>query len=389
MSKNKIDIEDHQNEFFYYNATVENNSDYAKQIVLNDNRQVPLINRGIDWQLSIIRMNFNGHNIPIFVTRSKPNLTDVNILDYSITMVDTNNNNTATANLLMSNNFTGGIPIPNDPTYVKNNIDFWQYYSIYTFDQFITMVNTAFLSCFNTLATKPTGVTAAPYIMLDSTSGNLAMIYQEAYNFPSSGTGMHVFFSASLLEKLRFPTWSINLSLPNSKYAGIITDITNVVYSSDFPKGTNKITIPTGKRGAGTPGLYTTTEFPVLSAWSDLESIVLKSNIPVYPQIISNPNSNGQLITEQILVDFKPVIDSSTFPGSILCGTIEYLPTAQFKMMDIFSTSSISNIKIEWWWSDGSNLYPILMDKHDKAGILIMFKRKQKKSQDDHLNIKK
>ncbi len=95
---------------------------------------------------------------------------------------------TVTTNLLMETAFSG-IAVPTDPTDINNRVNIWQYYTINDYGQFISMVNTALQTCFNSLKNANPSMlpNAPPYLMFNSTTKLITIIDEQNYVDPIGG----------------------------------------------------------------------------------------------------------------------------------------------------------------------------------------------------------
>ena len=121
----------------YYDCIMRNNSDTQfQQAQFSETRQIPLLKKQDDYYMAVTSFTCPTHNMPIFVAEPSHNpLDSVYKLAYSVTMSD--GLNTFTIPLEIGNGrVPNGIPIPTtwDP---NNRINFWQFYSIYSYNQFM------------------------------------------------------------------------------------------------------------------------------------------------------------------------------------------------------------------------------------------------------------
>jgi hypothetical protein len=126
-------------------------------------------------------------------------------------------------------------------------------------------------------------------------------------------------------------------------------------------------------------------EMTSIALWNPVASIVFSSSLlPIISTQTSVPrdlggNSNAFLSGGNnanllpILSDFSIAVDSANQYRPM----IEYNPGAEYRLIDMNSTTNLSRIDIIVYWKDrAGNLYPFLLQPGCAASVKIMFRRK-------------
>jgi hypothetical protein len=113
-----------------------------------------------------------------------------------------------------------------------------------------------------------------------------------------------------------------------------------------------------------------------------IESIVFTTTLPIVTENIGIPivynsttttNSGGNPNSSPILSDFQ-------VPFSALNNyrpTIEYSPTSEYRLVDMFGSGALNNIQLNVYWKDKfANLRPIMLSAGCGASVKLMFRRK-------------
>ena len=119
-------------------------------LYFNENRSVPFLHNPEDYYMSIIRFTLDTPTLPIFIPEIQPNQGNINLTVYSITLswLDT-----GTGNTYVQQEYVNYIPqdksatIPLAPNQLPNGLqnNATGYYSIYTFQYWIYLINLTFI----------------------------------------------------------------------------------------------------------------------------------------------------------------------------------------------------------------------------------------------------
>jgi len=128
-----------------------------------------------------------------------------------------------------------------------------------------------------------------------------------------------------------------------------------------------------------------TQDYSTVQQWSPFTNITLLSNsLPFRSEWVSGGNTTQQRqgqtgvksqIFRPILTDFE--IDLNT--GFETRSFIHYVPTAEYRRIDLIGNTPIINIDIQVFWKDNyDNFYPVMIPAHQEVSIKILFERKKK-----------
>lgn len=426
----------------YYNISIfpNTNFNHPESFVakFTESRSDPILDRPEDYHLSIVRFSIPGESIPIFVYPTTPILNgqgkptgqyQVNNNVYSVTLSYFNGVTTLYYQEFLAyvSNFT---------YLASTNLRF---YYVYSYQQFIDMINTAFSNAFISLKTANPSVksTRAPYLLFNPVTKLISLIYQQTiitdgiliyfntalslffdnYNFSflplNAPNGTHARF---LLENTLSNTYSespINLVINTTSGSPIITSSGNLftlyndgatVSALGIPENTiatynspSQMTLSQNATATASPNaiftvsnlFITTQEFNSLFLWNSLKSIVItSSSIPVtnefLPSIPFNDNgiSQGSIFVatqnqfRKIVSDFEPQIVEGTDSRS----TIQYLPTAEYRRIDLKGKTPLTTFDVQIYWVDQNGLfYPLyLIPFSNSISIKFLFEKKSK-----------
>lgn len=348
----------------YYNIDIKYNPDDkgATPLRFDATRSEAIIKNPRDYYLTITRFTMPGNNVPLFIFpiqigQSDPNkgimsvsleydgLTVQKFLDY----VTTNPND----------------PIPSPPL-VKQDLR-TRYYYVYSYPQFINIVNKAFSDAFTDLkAAKPAmPQTEAPYYIFDADTEKISLISQFSY----SQVGACKIWIKYELEVFMEAIYSNfhGVSETDGKDINIlITDKGNNAYAK--PGGT----IPTPPTDPDY--LEMKQDYSTADRWNSLQGIVITSNgIPVNKEKIQIQGDNGVNSSVGILTDFEPSLDK---PGDTR-STIRYFPQGPYRLIEMNGNHPMTSFDFEiFWQTKDLQLFPLSIGYNQTMTIKFMFIRK-------------
>jgi hypothetical protein len=133
-------------------------------------------------------------------------------------------------------------------------------------------------------------------------------------------------------------------------------------------------------------------DYSVLEYWSSLRKIVIATNmIPVNNEYLPATNNNANINVDQsgvnvsypILTDFTPTIESSAGSSRSIA---YYIPSAQYRLVDLISDTPLQNIDIRLYWEDrDGNFYPLQVSVFQQSSIKLAFVRKSLYKGNGHL----
>ena len=366
----------------YLNLNVVNNDNSGSKpypnLQFSETRNSPILMSCQDYYLSVIRFTIESATLPVFIPSVKTGQNDdPNILQYQISM----RYNHQGYNLYVSNPVLFvpqnlSVPVPA----IGDNQS--EYYFLNTIQPFINMVNTCFQKTFNELRTlcQNNGIMLpnddAPYLEWDSSTGK-ASLNAELLNFEESqAKPITIFFNSPLYVLFNsFDCEFLGFNRPNNDNYRIRVKNTGNI-SNKTPAGNIS--------GAITAYVVLESEYSNLQLMNPVQSIVFTtSTLPIVATMSSNPvpynsdtnghNGGNNSLIEPILTDMTVGLEV----GYEYKNTITYNPSSQYRLIDLYSNSPLSSIKINAFWRDQySNLFPIKLASGCSANMKILFIRK-------------
>jgi hypothetical protein len=353
-------------------------------LYFNENRSVPFLHNPEDYYMSIIRFTLDTPTLPLFIPEIQPNQSNINLTVYSITLswLDTVSGIT-----YVQQEYVNYIPqdksatIPLAPNLLPNGLqnNATGYYSIYTFQYWIYLINLTFTTCFNNLNSQVVSAGAslptvnAPIMTFD-TNNQIAILNCDVLGYDyTSANYIQIFMNPALFQlfsSFPFTVNSLNANINNE----------NVLIQTNTFGGANEIPYP--PINPTYTAIQVIQEYSTIALWSPITSVVFTSNtLPVVPTNITSPqifvngliynNANGNNSNvSQIITDF--VSDSGFYKPNIV-----YNPTAQYRLIELQGNRPLSNLDISVYWKDRIGaLQPFLLGSGTTATIKILFTKR-------------
>ena len=372
----------------YYDITISNldTVDSVPPVLyFNETRNSPFILDPESYNLSIVRFTLDTNTLPIIQPEIQPSPnSNVNLTSYSITLEWTNP--VAPFQTFTEQTFLTYIPqnkqaiIPAPPSQTLSGLqnNDTGYYDIYNYQYWILLVNNTFQTCFTALNAQVVGAglvlpsAFAPTMSWD-TQTNLAILNadQAGYN-DTTANYIGVYFNPAL--------WNYFSSFP------FIIESNDVV-----PNGKNTRIIMSGFGGANVvpfppvaptyTALQIVQEYSTVALWTPVTSIVFTSNtLPIVANQVSAPllfyngkryqsGGNNSNIA-QIITDF--VAENGIYKPNLV-----YIPSAQYRLVDLVGNSPLYNIDIEVFYKNRVGVFiPLRLGSGGTATVKILFTRK-------------
>ena len=131
-------------------------------------------------------------------------------------------------------------------------------------------------------------------------------------------------------------------------------------------------------------GIQIVQEISSVTLWNCISSIVFTSSLlpivptqtskaKVYDSLTNNLATDGQPNISNIITDFEIVIDKDNQYRPDIC----YSPTAEYRLIDMYSTYNLNKIDISVFWKDKfGNLNPIYLNAGCSANVKLLFRKK-------------
>lgn len=369
----------------YYNLFITNNTNHDLPLETDLTLTSPLISNPADYEMSIVKFSLPGGNIPLFNNNVRSATASYPDSKRIITVVkwDGAGVKTVAENALVWN-----------PTaYFGGAYSFAEY----NYQTVIDTMNSALKASFTTLGVADADI---PYFVYAPESDLINFVLptatcrnnlQNTVLPPNTGVSTYQIFMSSELGQW---TQGFNLYYTASapygftddyKYTQLMVFRSDEVSTASPPWGTGPTFPLTIKSG-----------FSTTSYFNKCKSIIITSrNIPVsqenYPVLnaidkvplsyLANDSSSSTL---NIVSDFT----ISPQNGADTRQYLEYLPTAEYRIIDLVSGAPLSRIDFQVWYlnsdqnqTTGFNLSQFMLDPGQSFAMKVLFRRKGAKSQ--------
>lgn len=326
-----LDTEDH----IYYNVTI-TATEYTDDAVFNENRTTPILDKGDNYDLSVIRFNLPTQAIPIFIWRYNEWYLSIS---YKTAV------------------FTREIPfIPNQtvsptfPKYFKEAI--WQY------QDYVDCINLCYKQLFADFITDPIYLTIPiadrptkpPKMTYDSVNKLCSVYYPLQYDITKPDP-IYIYYNAAMFEIFNaFQNYGNEIDPLLSHYLIVKDNKNNII------------------NVRGTDYIRLTEEFNELFLWNDFEKFIFETDkIPVNNEYIAGQKN----ITRKVLTDFIPSADINDQSN------VQYYPQGPIRFYSMFSGIELKDIDIRVFWETKEGfVVPLYVDTGDRLTIKLYFKKK-------------
>lgn len=336
-------------------------------------RDTPLFNGPPkDWYMSIVRFSIPTSTIPfqIFPTQPAPN-TNPNLSVYSVTLSYLGNDFQTFVLYSPQNTY---VPVPPAPSASEGAIrtQYVQYYSVYSVQHTLDLINVAFSTAFTNLKTAFPAAppTAPPFFGFDPATGLFTLYAQTLY----AGAGTISIYVNEFLYTNLSPCFNVIIAGVNA------TNGKNVQFLVEN-LSTNLVTLPAPQGNC----YAMNQEYNTIANWYNFKSIVITSgSLPIRKEWLSTQVINMGISTGSgsnffpIVTDFELAIET----GNELKTYVHYNPTAQYRYIDLQGDTPITVIDLQIYWKDNyDNLYPLLIGPHREASIKFLFEKKSRRKE--------
>lgn len=337
----------------YYNTAYTNPETTARAAVIKETRNSAILDKPGEWQASIVRFDVSTNSIPVAVIKQvglPPGAATDCYVTLTFAGVD------YTQNVLLTKSQT-------------ENFNF-----VYSYQHWLDNVNTALGLAFAAIP-APGAAQRAPIFALDPAT-SLIRLYVTSRYLLTDPNPISISVNDKLYRYLRgFQAFFNGSSLPSFKDYDLLVMPDNTFA---LPAAGARSTYPVSVANADYV-YYSSQEKPNLGSWNPVRSLVITSElIPTRPEFVqSNINTNlpygltGNY--RSILTDF--IQDQSSDPAAR--GVTVYLPTAEYRMIDLYGDNALYNVDFQISWTDfEGNIYPIMLAPGETFGVKLMFRRR-------------
>lgn len=374
-------------EHIYYDLDIINSDSMGLQpdqpLNFTETRNTPYVDDPTQYFMSIVRFEISDtSSLPVFVPEIEPNQASPNKTVYQICLKIQ-----AVSSGNVSVYYYGNGALPTSP--VGKQQENSLYYHCYSYEKFMTDINAAFVSAYQSLRTAtnnviPLSTDNIPFLTFDNTTKKFRLyaIDQSAgvsYNTNGAGAYTIKIFMNHPLKTLLSSFQTIDhqhvrdTSLYPLRYEILLSSLNN------RENLTSLSNITTPRVNASNNFIFTTSQDLDISIWNPISSIVFTSFvIPVVPTNTSTPssllyNSGNNNNSANIITDFQVAIDANnSYRPSLL-----YIPSSEYRLFSLNNSQSLNTIDIRVWWKDKyGRLNPFLLPGGAFANMKIMFRKK-------------
>jgi hypothetical protein len=393
----------------YYNGSVVNNQlqSSMQSLVLasfQDLRSQKIIDKAEDYYMSVVRWSLPLSTVPLMIMQplnfvpvppfpsNLPNF-DPNLIGFAVglTIFDSSNNKYVDFNSYVEYVPQNNVPVPSLPQTVSNE----SYWYIYSYQQLIDMINSAYAACLVNLIAKYPDASgyAPPHFSYDATTNLYTLHAEDQYQAPpvspfgndsvnpnpnirfGSRTTITIWMGLNLWDSVFIPAFLIDFAGPTNLTAA--DPVTGWAYN----KAVRFIIENTGSNSSG--GITSmVSEFPVISNSVCFQNIVLTSNtLPIRSESINPNNFNGGPSTSSnniinIVSDFT--YDNYSAAESVTARLgIVYVPSV-YRFINLTSSGVLRNVDIQAQFQDNVGLlHPIYLRSNSTFNFKLMFIKKK------------
>lgn len=395
----------------YYDLTLTNfvqDDQKLVQLKFNETRNTYFVPRANEYYLSIVRFQVDSYTLPTHFTEIQPNQSDPNLMTQSFTL-EWESGVTKVAKRVYCNwepVFTD-ITVPPPPSSNPNGLQTNSpYYYSYSFRHMIDIFNTALRDAFGQLQADPVvsgqlnndippffvwddetnrAILYADSGITDGTAGNPARVGYNNYIssiFPRINIYMNR-ASEALLSSLPYIRLPLTTSL--GRHFKLKVGYTNQFglappTTIPFYKNLEELPIAFNPALVKRQFIRVEQEYSTISNWTPVSSVVFTSStLPINVNSLSAPviYVNNQIIQNSNNSNFAPIITDISSNEMVYKPNLLYVPSAQYRLVDLLTNSPINNIDIQVYWKDRfGNLNPFLFGSGATCTIKIAFFKK-------------
>lgn len=346
--KTNVTYERDGENIIYCNIQSTNTTNVTQRMDINISRSMPIIENPSQYYLSVVRFQVPTYKYPLIV------------------MPDP-----LTNPLIVSMNF-GGVVKHATVSFTQTNFD--PIYNdlpnrYFSYQQFITDINTAISSCITQFPLGPPFNVNHPKFVYNAETELFSLIAPQVWGDVYPYTSLvipHIFFNRDL-----YVFFQNLLTIENT---ASVSSLDNLIIITD----TINNTIPYPPVPA-TPAYEMKQEYSTLWAMTGLTNITLASNnLPIVAENVMDSvfssGTNSSSTTFKILNDFEIVYDKAGVQRSV-----QYYQPNVYRYTDMVSSSNLYNINLQFYLYSSviKKFVPLYIDPTFAVTIKLMFKRKE------------
>lgn len=371
---------DSNEEHIYYNVNIYNPGDEQIEAIFSQSLNPPLLKNVGRYHVSVIRFSIPMSSSPILVF-------EYNKWSFTLEYKD----NIAQAFFSYIPEYTS--------EYIDNNSSLPPYY--YSYAKIVYMMNLAMIDAF-TLLSKKNGnylpTTNPPYFIFNSVTGMVSLYADTFYDEDVAGVDNYIKIYANTDTAGQFLSglpisfnggnpssintfgrnYQLNVGDLGNNEQKVInpfpvqvtaphSDMSSPFYLPDPPFTGHELKAP-----VSTDGYQMAPDFPNIFTYTSTVGISIISNLPIRGESVPSSQSKGNTDNKSILTDF--LIPQGS-PDAVVT-SLQYLPTAEYRIMDMVGGSDLKNLYIQIYTVDTQGNYnKLYIPPRKQASIKILFRK--------------
>lgn len=360
-------IERETENLIYYNSTFVNETPFIQRASITETRTSPILKNCSDWIMSIIRFDVDCRTIPINLpqtTGPAPSPPYPVKSSYTTSFITLKYLGIYyTQQVVYTETASPPYPLMTQAT-------------IYNYQKWLDFVNIAAAAAF-----IATGVVGSPPQFIYNPETGLINLYIDKNFVPSQVVNpITIFFNYDLSSYFQNFQYDVNTEISLNPLYGFrlkINDANTIVEPNIGSRQGLPISVQTIPNT-----LYMCEQTAKgTAAWSSLRSIILSSTLlPIRAESI--PNLNGTSSNQYLGDNLFPIISDFVVPLEATVTDFRvvniYLPTGQYRYLDLVSSQPLTTVDISIYWSDfAGNIYPLFIDPQSSMSVKILFQKKR------------
>jgi hypothetical protein len=350
--------------------------------VYQEQLNIALIQDPSKYYISIIRFTIPTANIPIMypTIQEYPN-TNVNNTIYSVTITY---GPPAGPPISISREYIQFVtstqfPLPSSPTIQNPKVKISPYYYVYSYINWISMINTTLTTAFNGLPII--AGSKEPYFIYDVDNKIISLVAQTSYyslnQNPAPANIFKVYCNYPLLTFLD----GMNVNFLGVGLADGL-DIQFLIqnnHNNYYNPLEDYVAPPTIPKYLSVPQEYGT-----LTDWNIFQSLSIISNLlptrqEFIPSSSANNNQSGVVNSVGVLTDFEPILQN----GPEARTTVQYQVNSPYRLINLTSNIPLTKIDVNIYWVDkNGNSYLLDIPINSVLTMKIVFVKKSSYTSD-------
>ena len=366
----------------YYTFSLKNSTDRPIQASFIEDRITPILLNMQDFKVGVVRFKIPTATIPLFKFQEGA---------YQIGI----SNGVADTNLYKETVIYDPSLVSDDPDDVSNRF-------IYTYGQFIMMLNTALSTAWAQLIADPAysyldgySIQAPPYFELAKEGSHIKLVlplgqyqdggppidpnkcWREVASPVDPDLGLNIVISS----KLAYLLSGFNSSFSSIGWAGdpdLKYRLNISIPSKDVQVTPYVVEVMNNPLSVLPRSYYVEIfeDYSCLYLWSFLSRILLSTNMPIEQELVGSLSSEGKNLTQRVLTDFEIVTERDPY----LRDYIFFQPQGEVRYSNFQGNGVLSRMDLKLYYQDDTQtIYPIKIASGSEVNVKIALKRRKAK----------